>query len=105
MAADAKGFTDCVREFGGGGVDDLAVDFVCVATIIAKGAADFGEILVQSNRVGFAVVPGLDCSKNFSVGVNEVGELDHHVPSVCRCHVTPGGVLECLASGSDRDID
>ena len=60
MAADAKRFTDCVSEFGGGGVDDLAVDFVCVATVIAESSADFGEILIESNGVGFSVIPGFD---------------------------------------------
>lgn len=70
LPADTQRFTHCVSEFSRRGIDDLAMDLICVAAIVPQTAADFSEVFVKSNSVGFAIIPGFDRGKCFGVGVD-----------------------------------
>jgi len=54
LPAHAEWLTKRVRELGGRGVDDLAVDFVCVAAVVLQYAGDLCNVFVQGDLVWLA---------------------------------------------------
>jgi len=94
-----------VREFLRGGGDGLAVDLVGPAGVVAETGDYFGEVFVQSHRVGLAVVPGFDAGEGLGVGFDQGGEFVHQSAAVGGGEVAPGGVGEGGPGGGDGGVD
>ena len=70
LPAYPQRFAQRVGQLVGPRVDDLAVQLVRVAGVIAQGAGDFGDVFVQGHRVGFTVVYGCFRSQRCSIEVS-----------------------------------
>lgn len=46
------------------------MEFVGIACVVAEGGGDLVDVFVQSNGIGFAVVPRFNCGKGLGVGID-----------------------------------
>ena len=63
-------------------VDDLAVHFVGVASIISKRADDFSNVS-QGVAIWFSVVPSFNCGEGLSVLFDEGGKFEQETAAIC----------------------
>jgi hypothetical protein len=86
-------------------IDHLAMYLVCVAPIVAKRAKNLCNIFGEGDGVRLSIVPCLDGGQNFSILLNQRGELEHKITAICRREVSPRRILEggpgCFYCGVD----
>ena len=105
LPTDAQRLPDRVRKFRRRGVDDLAVELVRIASIIAETGADFSHVFIQRHLIRLAVVPGFDCGEDLGVGVRKVGEFMEESSAVTGRQVTPRGRSKSGSGGGDCIVD
>lgn len=64
-------------------VKSLSLNLVGPASIVADAGDDASDVALGQHG-GFAIVEGLDGSKEFSVFLNNVGELEHEGTALLR---------------------
>ena len=91
-----------VVESVGGGVNDLALDLVCPATVVPQAANTHADVDLGHGD-GLAVVERLDGSEQVKVLLEQVGELHEKSATVLRGFFPPRA-LEGLACGGDSNV-
>ena len=92
-----------VVESVGGGVNDLALDLVCPATVVPQAANTHADVNLGHGD-GLAVVERLNSSEQVEVLLEQVGELHKKSATVLR-GLFPPRALKGLACGGDGDVD
>ena len=102
-------------------LDDLAVNLVGPATIVAESSGGLGSLHISPSATAFgnrdthvkalgsteslAVVESFNGSQNVDITLNQLGDLDENLAALKARHVgTPSGV-ECDASGIESLVD
>ena len=92
-----------VVEGVGGGVDDLALNLVGPAAVVAESANAHGDVDL-GHADGLAVVEGFDRGEEIGVLFKQAGELVQELATVFRGFLPPRA-LESLAGGGNGDVD
>lgn len=103
LAADTDGLVAGVVHHIGVGIDDLAVDLVCPATVVAHATGGGGDITL-CHADGLAVVEGFDGREGFAVFLEELSEFDEHATPVGRGDLLPGA-FDSGAGSLYGDVD
>lgn len=105
LTTDTDGLVAGEDDLVGGLLNDLAVDLVGPATVVAEASGGLGDVEAAGGTEGLAVVEGLKRGEDVGVTLNELGELDQELSALEAGGVeAPGGVVG-LAGGVDGDID
>src|SRR5208337_1416329 len=87
--------------------DDLALDLVGPAGVIAEAVDHERQVDVAALGDWLAVVKGLELGQLVDVLLGQVGEPVHQAAAIAGVHLAPGAlaVVERLPRGLDREVD
>lgn len=73
------------------------MDLVCPSCVVLDRAGNLTQVIVQRDRVRFAIVPSLDRRQSLLVFLNQLGKLVEDVSAGIAVYVAPFGALEGLS--------
>lgn len=106
LRANSNGLSEGVCKLGIRRRDGLAMDLVGPAGVVAKCANDLTQVVVESDRVGLAIVPGLNGGQDLPMLLKQVSQLVHELATFTSCQFAPfAAFLERGLGSLDGNVD